>query len=252
MLNIRILKFYGRISVINCSMDDLFQKQILQYTLVEKLGEGHTGPVYQAWDTTMERIVALRIVPAELLSHPGFRSQCLSTLRTLSNLSHSNIGNIYGASKDGDRLIVVMEYISGQTVQQLIRNGPISNDKFLTLAIQIARGLTFAHEHNVIHGNIRPSNIMITDEGTAKLVDFGLSTHMIHDNDSSTIVFDEVRYRTPAHIVNGELTPLSDLYSLGEVYWELLTGKPTFSGSTQADVEDAILHKPLDFDKLYT
>jgi len=233
-------------------MDNTPQKQILHYTLVEKLGEGRTGSVYQAWDNNMERIIAMRFIPDELLENRTFHDQCLSTLKALVGLTHLNIGCVYDVFTIEDRLVETMEYISGQTLRERIRKGPTDNETFLMLAIQIARGLNYAHSQHITHGNIRTSNIIMTEEGVVKLVDFGLSCHVIEDEDSSPIIYDEIRFRSPEHVTGNEITSFSDLFSLGAVFWELVTGKPAFNGDSQHAVEEAILHEQLDFDKLYT
>ena len=247
-----LLKFLPFASV-NNSMDQSLPSQILQYALAEKLGENRVGEIYQAWDSTMERIVVLRLVPAELSSNRVFRTQCLSTLRTMAGMAHANIGGVFSATEVDGKLVIVLEYIPGTTLKEMIASGPLDNVEFLRIAIPIIRGLKYAHEHGIVHGNIRPSNIIIAEDGVVKLMDFGLSLHIVEESLSSIDTdLRVVRYRSVEHVLNSDITPTSDIFSIGAVFWELLTSKPAFVGNSVQEIEDAILNGRLDFNLLYT
>ncbi|MBU8933237.1 MAG: serine/threonine protein kinase [candidate division Zixibacteria bacterium] len=232
-------------------MDQQSPLQILQYALTEKLGERSVGEVYQAWDTALERVVALRLIPAELNRDRLFRAQCLSTLRGLANISHPNLCGMYGATEAGGKLVVVLDYVPGRNLKSLIASGPLDNAAFLKIAVAMIRGLVYAHEHGIVHGNIRPSNVVATKDGIIKLMDFGLSLHAVSSDEiSASADLDAIRYRSPEHIVDQDLTPMSDLFSIGAIFWELLTGQMLFSGNSARAIEDAILRTQPDFNQL--
>ncbi|MEA2030232.1 MAG: serine/threonine-protein kinase [candidate division Zixibacteria bacterium] len=234
-------------------MEEASPEHILQFVLSEKLGESTVGEVYQAWDTTMERIVALRLIPSELNSNRTFRTQCLSTLRGVAGIAHPNIGGVFGATEENEKLVVVLEYIPCTTLKEILSSGSFDNAKFLNIAIPIVRGLNHAHERGIVHGNLRPSNIVIAEDGVVKLMDFGLSLHLV-EQDISSIETDlrAVRYRSIEHILGRDITPLSDLFSVGAIFWELLSGKSAFAGNSAQEIEDAILQSQLDFTQLRT
>ncbi|MFH2049640.1 MAG: serine/threonine-protein kinase [bacterium] len=232
-------------------MDDSSTVMMHQYALSDLMGSSETGKVYKAWDTTMERVVALRVIPQELSENKIFRSRLMPALRLLSHLGHQNIGVVFGASRVDHKLIVMSEFITGKPLTELITEKPLGVKPFLDLAIQITEGLNHAHLNRVMHGNLRPSNIFITEDNNIKLVDFGLSLHSIK-NDSSDLETSlrKAAYQSPEHITGEEITPLCDLFSLGSIFWELLTGKQLFVGDSVRAVEDAVLKFQPDFKML--
>ena len=232
-------------------MDENSGEMLHQYALSNLIGSSETGKVYKAWDTAMERVVALRVLPEKLSNDKIFRSQLLPVLRSLSHTGHKNIGVIFGASRVNHKMIVMSEFIPGKPLREIINEKPMGVKSFLDLAIQIVEGLNHANQNLVIHGNLRPSNIFITDENIVKLVDFGMSMHPI-DDDSSDLE-DKLRkaaYQSPEHISSDDITPSCDLFSLGSIFWELLTGKQLFNGDSVRAVEDAVLKFQPNYKKL--
>jgi len=222
-----------------------------QYALSDLIGASETGEVYKAWDTAMERIVSLRIIPSELNDNKIFRSRLLPTLRSLSHLGHKNIGVVFGASRVDHQMIVMSEFIPGKPLSERTDEKPMGVKPFLDLAIQITEGLNHAHLNRAMHGNLRPSNIFITEENIVKLVDFGYSLHGIKDYSSD--LESELRttaYQSPEHITGEEITPLCDFFSLGSIFYEILTGKQLFIGDSVRAVEDAVLKSQPNFKKL--
>ncbi len=231
-------------------MEDISNKQVLQYVLTEKIGEGTTGAVYKAWDATMERVVALRWLRQDLLADQVFRARCLSTLRTMTDLVHPNIGTVYGATRTNGNLLIVMEYIEGQTLQEKTAQGRVDNKTFIDYALQIARGLAHAQKWHIVHGSIRLSNIMVASDGTIKIVDFGLLRDGMDSNVDDEHFTNELRYHSPEQVAGHPATMASDLFSLGAVFWELLTGRPVFEGHSREEVEKAVLRQNPDFHNL--
>jgi serine/threonine-protein kinase len=219
-------------------------KQILHYVPAEKIGSGITGDVYKAWDSVLERFVALKLLNPELMEHTAYRAQVLGTLRALADTSHPHICSLYGVHKADDRYVVAMELIEGHTLRELLREGPWTGDRFLDLAVKAAGALNHAHSRCILHGNVTPANIAYCDGGDLRVLDFGFSTLPIErDNPDYTVSAETVRYRSPEQITGEEVTPLSDLFSLGAVLYEVLTGSPAFSGTDRRWIEDAILEQ---------
>ncbi len=232
-------------------MDENSVEMLHHYALSNLIGSSETGEVHKAWDTAMERVVALRVIPEKLSNNKNFRSQLLPVLRSLSHISHKNICVVFGASRVDHKMIVISEFIPGKPLSEIISKKTIGVNPFLDLAIQITEGLSHAHLNRIMHGNLRPSNIFITNENIVKLMDFGLSLHSI-DNDSSDLEMKlrKAAYQSPEHISIDDITPSCDLFSLGAIFWELLSGKRLFNGDSVRAVEDAVLKFKPDYKQL--
>src|SRR5215471_9814884 len=149
---------------------------VSHYRVLEKLGAGGMGVVYKALDLQLERAVALKFLPHELLPSDSDRERFLREARSASALDHPNIGVIHGVDKTPDgHLFIVMAYYDGQTLGQKLRSGPLPLREALDLMIQICAGLAAAHARNIIHRDIKPSNILVTKDGAVRIVDFGLA-----------------------------------------------------------------------------
>ena len=233
-------------------MEQTAPEQILHYVTAEKIGEGRTGTVFKTWDTVLERFVALKILRPELMAIRSFRAQVLSTLRALSDSDHPNIATLYGVHKlDDGRYVVASELTEGNSLRGLIRRGPIDNETFLEIARPVVSALRFAHDRHILHGNIRPSNIVMREDGSVRLLDFGMSTLVVEREVRNYPADTEIiRYRAPEQITGEELTPLADLFALGAVFYEALAGAPAFPGTHRETVEEKILHEQPDFNRL--
>jgi len=149
---------------------------ILHYKIIEKLGEGGMGVVYKANDSELNRIVALKFIPGYLMDKPRLRTRLKREARAAASLNHSNICTIFGFHETDEFIFIVMEYIEGLTLKQLIeKEAPIDEVKAKEIAIQIAKGLSAAHQNNIIHRDIKSDNIMLTKDGKVKIMDFGLA-----------------------------------------------------------------------------
>ncbi len=233
------------------NMDENSKQMLHQYALSDLVGSSESGEVYKAWDTTMERVCAVRIILPELSNNKIFRAQLLPALRLLSHMGHKNIGVVFGASRYDHKMIVISEFIPGKPLNEIYSKRPIGVKVFLNLAIQITEGLNHAHLNRVMHGNLRPSNILITEANIVKLVDFGLSTHAVEDVSSDLETELRIKaYQSPEHITGEDINPLCDLFCLGSIFYELLTGMQLFTGDSTRAVEDAVLKHQPDYKKL--
>jgi len=232
-------------------MEQHIPQQVLHYVTAEKLGEGFTGETHKAWDTVLERFVALKFLRRDLTDDTAFRAQCLATLRELTAADHPNIATIFGVHKVEDIYVIAMELVEGQTLREIIRSGPISNEQFLDIARQTAAALNYAHEHHILHGCLNPTNIVIREDGSVRVIDFGLSTRPIERNNPDFVPpVETARYRAPEEITGEEITPLADLFSMGAVFYEALAGATAFPGNAIKEIEDAILENDPDFARL--
>ena len=232
-------------------MENGCKQRLLHYAIVEKLGEGGSGQVYKARDTERQRIVALKLLKPQLTETVAFRAHCLTAINRLSGCCHPNICSVFGIHKVDESHLIVTAYLKGATLRELIQRGPMDYHTFLNIAAQIADGLTFAHERLVTHGNIKPSNVMVTGDGQVKIMDFGLlcfrDTDEVKGVESS---LERLSYLAPEQITGEPVTQLADFFSLGVLFYELLTGRRPFIGDTRETVENSILHDRPDFKTL--
>ena len=233
------------------TMVDSIPNQVLHYVIADKIADSRSGNIYKAWDTVLERFVAIRFLDPELMQHKSYRAQVLGTLRALADTDHPNICSLYGVHKDDERCFVAMELIEGRTVREVLRGGAIDNDIFLVWAARVASALNHVHQRHIIHGNLTPDNIMIREDGELRVMNFGFSTLPVEREDSQfEPSLESVRYRSPEQITGEEVTPLTDLFSAGAVFYEALSGYPAFPGNSRHIIEEAILHTDPDFDRL--
>ena len=218
-------------------------KQISQYHILEKLGEGGMGVVYKAEDTKLKRTVALKFLPPELTRDPEAKARFIREAQAASALDHPNICTIHeiGETDDG-QLFIVMACYEGETLKEKIKEKRIKKKEVVDIANQIARGLQKAHEKGIVHRDIKPANIFITVDGTVKILDFGLAKlagQAQLTKDSSTL--GTVAYMSPEQLSGKEVDQRTDIWSLGVVLYEMLTGKLPFKW----DYEQAIVYSIL-------
>lgn len=221
-------------------------KNISHYKILEKLGEGGMGVVYKAYDTNLDRIVALKFLPSD--STPGFedKKRFLQEARAAAQLSHPNICGIYSIGEHEGRQFIEMEYIEGETLRKKMRaSGRFDLDTFRDYAIQIAGALTAAHRKNIIHRDIKPENIMIDSDGRVKVMDFGLAKlkGVQHFTKTGSTV-GTISYMSPEQLQSAEIDARSDLFSFGIILYEMLTGTHPFKG----EYEQAVMFKILNED----
>jgi len=213
------------------------------YTIESKLGRGGQGVVYLASDTRLNRPVALKFLPPALVDDECARQRFIREVQTASAAQHPNICMIYAIeTTDAGEPFIVMAHCQGVTLRQALNDGVLSIADAIDIAAQIADGLAAAHEHGVVHRDVKPGNVMLTDQGV-KILDFGLARFL----DSSQItavgsLLGTASYMSPEQIHCEPADPRSDVWSLGIILYEMLTGAPPFTGSHPDAICYAITH----------
>ena len=232
-------------------------RTISHHQIGEKLGEGGMGVVYKATDTRLERVVALKILPAAKVTDPERKRRFVQEAKAASALNHPNIITIYDIDQADGIDFIAMEYVDGKTLDQLTPRGGMRLRELLKYAIQIAAALTRAHAAGIVHRDIKPANIMVTPDGHVKLLDFGLAklTEKVEDpREAETMmpsktateegmIIGTVAYMSPEQAEGRKVDARSDIFSFGSVLYEMATGRPAFSGETKMSTLAAILHK---------
>lgn len=225
-------------------MSDVQNRWIWPFELLEKLGEGGMGVVYRARYVKNNKQVAVKILPDDV-SDPIILGRFDRELEILRKLRHTNIVHCFGGTTEGKHRFYAMEIVEGGSFDKLLaKRGQLPWEIAVKYAQQMASGLEHAHELGVTHRDIKPGNFLIGPAGQLKLSDFGLATFAAARNLTATgKTMGTFRYMAPEQIRGKEVGPQSDLYSLGCVIYEMLTGKPPFDGSTAAEILDQHLHK---------
>ena len=222
---------------------------ISHYRITEKIGEGGMGLVYEALDTRLERTVALKFLSPRLLCDTEARTRFEHEAKAASALDHSNITTIHEIDEVEGRCFIVMEHIEGKSLKQLTEEGPLAIDEIVDIALQISRGLDAAHKKGIIHRDIKSANIMWTDAGQAKIMDFGLAkvkTATRLTREGTTL--GTVAYMSPEQARGEEVDHRSDIWSLGVVLYEMLSGELPFKGDRETAILYSVAHeepKPL-------
>ncbi len=220
------------------------------YEILQRLGAGGMGEVYRAKDSRLDREVAIKTLSFDRGSHPEALSRFEQEARSASALNHPNIVTIYELGHENGTHYIAMELVDGETVRSLLASGPVPFRKLVAIAAQVADGLAKAHETGLIHRDLKPENLMVSNDGTAKVLDFGLAKLLRPDrgsSDSSTTITEHgtvlgtVGYMSPEQAIGEELDFRSDQFSFGSVLYEMATGTPAFRKKTHAETTAAIL-----------
>ena len=209
--------------------------KIGRYEILDEIGQGAMGTVYRARDPLIERTVAIKTVPIAQLRQEGAdaESRFLREAQSAGRLSHPNIVTIYDVGEADGLAYIAMEYLHGRTLRDLMNKGPMPLDLALDTAMQMAEALAFAHEHGVIHRDIKPANVVVTGRrGRIKLTDFGIAHLVNSDHTQAGQMLGSPRYMSPEQAMGREVDGRSDIFTLGAVLYEMLTGHYAFDGDS--------------------
>ncbi|MFZ3132471.1 MAG: protein kinase, partial [Desulfosporosinus sp.] len=205
-----------------------------RYEVLERIGDGGMAIVYKAKDLLLNRVVTIKVLREQFTTDEDFIRRFRREAQSAASLSHPNIVSIYDVGKEGDTEYIVMEYVEGRNLKEIIREyAPLSTDQSINLGRQITEAIQNAHEHHIIHRDIKPHNILVTEDGHAKVTDFGIaravsSATVTHTGD----IVGSVHYLSPEQAKGLQSNEQSDIYSLGIVLYELITGKVPYDGET--------------------
>jgi len=222
----------------------MISKTISHYKIIEKLGEGGMGVVYKAEDTRLKRPVALKFLPPELTRDAEAKERFIHEARATSALQHTNICTIHAIDETEDgQLFICMDYYKGETLKKKIEKRPLKLDEAINIATQIAQGLAKAHEAGIVHRDIKPANIIITEDGEVKILDFGLvklTGFTKLTKPGSTL--GTTWYMSPEQLRGEKIDYRTDIWALGVVLYEMITGQQPFKGEYEQAVSYAILN----------
>src|SRR3954452_15063284 len=234
--------------------------QVNQYKILEKIGSGGQGTVYKALDTKLHRTVVIKILPPELTAKTANFKRFEREAQLCSQLDHPNICTIYDFHSADGVFYIAMQYIEGKNVRQLVGGRPLEVRSALSIAIQVTDALAYAHSKNIIHRDIKAGNIMVSQNGQAKILDFGLAKLLEDDQHDKTdgvdrteitelgIPYGTATYAAPEQAKGERADARSDIFSTGVLLYEMLTGIWAFQGKTVIDVRHQVLYgtpKPL-------
>src|SRR6202163_2001837 len=235
------------------------------YEVVAQIGAGGMGEVYQAHDTKLGRDVAIKVLPPNFVNDPERLSRFQREARMLAALNHPNIATIYGLEQCDGVTCLVMELVTGETLAERVKAGPIPIEEALKIAAQIAEALEAAHEKGIIHRDLKPANVKVTPEGKVKVLDFGLAKAFAGDaaNDDPSnsptlsmaatlhgVILGTAAYMSPEQARGKAVDKRTDIWAFGCVLYELLCGHPAFEGEDVTEILAAVVKTEPDWSRL--
>lgn len=232
-------------------------KKLGPYEIIEQAGAGGMGEVYKAKDTRLDRTVAIKVLPAKTSLNADLRARFEREAKTISSLNHPNICTLYDVGNQDGIDFLVMEYLEGETLSDRMKKGDLDITEVLDIAIQIANALDSAHRKSLIHRDLKPTNVVLTNEG-AKLLDFGLAKIQVSegiiqgasdDTQTSTpltgtgMIIGTIQYMSPEQLEGQEADTRSDIFAFGAMLFEMITGQKPFEGKSQASLIAAIIER---------
>ena len=230
-------------------------RTLSHYRILEKLGGGGMGVVYKAHDSRLNRFLAIKALPPDKLADPDRKRRFIQEAQAASALNHPSIITIHDVAAENGTDFIVMEYVQGKTLDALIPRKGMRLNEMLKLAIQVADALSKAHAAGIVHRDLKPSNVMVTEDGLVKVLDFGLAklTEVSDSADTETATLqtqtDEgtivgtVSYMSPEQAEGKKVDARSDIFSMGSVLYEMVTGRKAFQGETKLSTLTAILRE---------
>ncbi len=232
-------------------------RTLSHYKVLEEISRGGMGIVYKALDLKLNREVALKVLPPELVSDPDRKRRFVQEAQAAAALKHPNIAVVYEIDEVEDVNFIVMELIEGSTLSDMLRDGPLPVERAIEIAVDVTSGLASAHEKGIVHRDLKPGNIMVTRDGHPKIIDFGLAKLIEAVSDTPAEGVTAVRgethpgtvlgtfaYMSPEQARGGSVDARSDVFSFGIVFFQMLSGDLPFKGETSADTLGAILKDP--------
>jgi len=217
---------------------------VSHYKILEQLGKGGMGIVYMAEDTNLKRTVALKFIDTPMFDGEESRIRFVNEAQLAASLNHPNISTVYEIDEVETMTFIAMEFIKGKSLKEIIRSGPLSVERTLEIAVQVAGGLQEAHEHDIVHRDIKSSNIMLTSKDRAKIMDFGLAQHSDQTRVTKTSnVVGTVAFMSPEQAAGEPLDGRTDIWSFGVVIYQMLTGQLPFEGGNDQSTLYGILNQ---------
>jgi serine/threonine protein kinase len=233
----------------NATVDlDLSGRRLSHYVILKPIGAGGMGTVFLARDDRLRRLVAVKVLSGES-GEPRHARGLLVEARLLSQLVHPSVAAIYDFLQDGDREYIVMEFVPGATLREVLAAGPLPAEEVVRLGLQLGKGVAAAHAVRVIHRDLKPQNIKLTTGGRLKILDFGVASKLpppsMLDNSSTESVHGggTFPYMSPEQLRGEDLDERSDIFSVGALLYEMATGRPAFPQRNLAELVDAILYR---------
>lgn len=217
------------------------ERTISHYRLLDRIGEGGLGEVYRARDTKVGRTVALKLLPARLVGDPARRERFLADATAAAGLSHPNIATLFDVGEHEGEWFLAYEFVPGETLRQQMAGRAMHPRNALEIAVQLADALAEAHARGIVHGDLRPENIVVTAKGSSKLLDTGLAAwtrggearrQIARASKSTGRTASIAAYMSPEQILGGEVDARTDIFSLGAIVYEMLTGRSPFASAT--------------------
>ncbi|MDP8977881.1 MAG: protein kinase, partial [Actinomycetota bacterium] len=219
-----------------------------RYALLERVASGGMATVWRAHDDVLDRVVAVKILHDHLAADDAFRARFRREAISSAKLTHPNVIGLYDTGQDGDDVYLVMEYVDGPTLWELMRSrGPLSSGQAARIGEAVARALAYAHTRGVVHRDVKPANILISRDGAVKVADFGIAKaeEAVEDLTGSGMVLGTAAYVAPEQIRGGQVAGAADQYALGVLLYESLTGRQPFKGdSAVATAARRLEHDP--------
>ena len=207
-----------------------------RYEVIEKIGAGGMADVYKGKDTMLNRYVAIKVLKKEFREDDSFVKKFRSEAQAAAGLLHPNVVNVYDVGEDRGLYYMVMELVEGITLKEYIdRKKRLSAREVISIAIQMCSGIEAAHRHHIIHRDIKPQNIIISNDGKVKVTDFGIA-RMVTSTTTTTVAMGSVHYTSPEQARGGYSDEKSDIYSIGITLYEMVTGRVPFNGESTVEV----------------